>query len=292
MKYNIIVKESLAIFNQYKTALTLRQLFYRLVAKRIIDNTLSNYKGLSRIMVKARERKEVSDFYIEDRTRRTFNRDNGYNSPEEFVESCEEYAKDMWQDFRMPLWKGQPKRVEVWVEKDALARICSEAAGNFNVVTCPSRGYSSYTYIKEGARRIGRYREDPEVIVLYFGDYDPSGLDIERDLGDRLLRYGVVSVEVQRVALTLDQIKEHELPPMPAKTSDPRLAKFVADTGGAEAVELDALEPDVLTDLIKESIEKHIDLDVWDERKEEIEDAKADLEEKFKNARLEFDGED
>ena len=292
MKYDTTVKESLAIFEQYHTALTLRQLFYRLVAKRIIDNTMSNYKGLSRIIVKARERGEISDSSIEDRTRQTFNRDSGYDSPESFVEGCLDWAKDLWRGFHMPLWKGQPKRVEVWVEKDALARICSEAAEEFNVVTCPSKGYSSYTYVKGGARRMRWYPESPEIVVLYFGDYDPSGLDIERDLAERLYRYGAPNLTVKRVALTLDQIEKYGLPPMPAKTSDPRLAKFIADTGGSEAVELDALEPPVLTDLITSAIEEHLDMDLWEERKEEIETEKGKLEEKFKNARLVFNEEE
>ena len=292
MKYDIIVAESLKVFTQYATALTLRQLFYRLVAKRIIDNTLSNYKGLSRIMVKARENGVVSDSCLEDRTRRTFNKDSGFDSPEDFLESCEKWTKDLWDQFTMPLWKDQPQRVEVWVEKDALARICSEATEEYNVVTCPSRGYSSYTYVKSAARRMGWYPDDPEIVVLYFGDYDPSGLDIARDLEERLGRYGAPNLTVKWVALTLDQIRKYELPPMPAKTSDPRLASFIADTGGAEAVELDALEPDVLTDLIVEAIQEHLDKDLWAERLEEIRTEKEALEEKFETARLVFNEEE
>ena len=288
MKYDTIVKESLAVFQQYATALTLRQLFYRLVAKRIIDNTLSNYKGLSRIMVKARERGDVSDRSIEDRTRRTYNRDSGYDSSEDFVEGLQDRIKDVWEDFTMPLWDGQPRRVEVWIEKEALARLSSEAAAEYNVVTNPTRGYPSYTYVKDGARRMRWYPEKPEIVVLYFGDYDPSGLDIERDLNRRLLRYGAPDLTVKRVALTLDQIREYELPPMMAKGSDPRLARFVADTGGTDVVELDAIEPDALTDLIVEAIQEHLDKDLWAERLEEIRTEKEALEEKFKTARLVF----
>lgn len=291
MRYDTIVAASLGIFKQYDTALTLRQLFYRLVAKRVIDNTLSNYKGLSRIMVKARETGAIRSSYIEDRTRRTFNSDVGYDSIDDFKESCEEWAQDLAGQFYMALWNGQPKRVEVWVEKDALARICSEAAEQYNVVTCPSRGYSSFTYVAKAAGRMRRYKEDPEIVVLCFGDYDPSGLDIARDLEARLNRYGAPNLTVKWIALTLEQIESYSLPPMPAKSSDPRLARFMADTGGSDAVELDALEPNVLTDLITEAIQAEIDVEIWDERTREIHEQTEKVKEMFENVRLVYNGE-
>lgn len=291
MRHDTIVAASLGIFKQYDTALTLRQLFYRLVAKRVIDNTMSNYKGLSRIMVRARETGEILGHYIEDRTRRTFNSDVGFDSIDDFKESCEKWARDLAGQFNMPLWKGQPRRVEVWVEKDALARICSEAAKEFNVVTCPSRGYSSFTYVAKAARRMRYYKEDPEVVVLCFGDYDPSGLDIARDLEARLNRYGAPNLTVKWIALTLDQIEAYSLPPMPAKSSDPRLTRFIADTGGSEAVELDALEPNVLTDLITEAIQAELDKDVWQERQAEISEQTEKVKEMFEKVRLVYNEE-
>jgi len=243
-------------------------------------------------MVKARETGEVRAGFIEDRTRQTFNRDGGFDSIDSFKESCEEWAQDLASEFSMPLWDGQPRRVEVWVEKDALARICSEAAEEFNVVTCPSRGYSSFTYVAKAAQRMRYYKEDPDVVVLCFGDYDPSGLDIARDLEARLNRYGAPNLTVKWVALTLDQIETYSLPPMPAKSSDPRLARFIADTGGAEAVELDALEPNVLTDLITEAIKNEIDQEIWDERQDEIDKQTEKVKEMFENVRLVYNEEE
>jgi hypothetical protein len=288
--YKNVVAESKAIFEQYKTALTLRQLFYRLVSRHILANTIVQYKQLSKILVKARENGDVPEDCLEDRTRTTIGADGGYESTEQFIDAHTRWFKDSWERFAMPMWETQLERVEVWVEKDALSQICSRIAEAFNVKTCPSRGYSSYTYVKKAVNRMDDDYGRKEVVVLYFGDYDPSGMDIERDLGSRLERYGAVDVKVERIALTLDQIQKYQLPPFPAKTTDPRLAKFIADTGGSDAVELDALEPDVLENMITEAIQSHIDKDAWAARLVEISEGQAELKRKFETLKISFEG--
>jgi hypothetical protein len=290
MDYKTIVAESLKVFGQYGTAITLRQLFYRLVSKHILTNTISSYKNLSRLLVKAREDGDVSEYCLEDRTRTTVGADSGFETADDYVEAHVRYFKDSWENFTMPMWANQSERVEVWVEKDALSRLCERSAEPFNVTVCPSRGYSSYSYVKKAVDRIGSNYEGKDVTILYFGDYDPSGVDIERDLTARLHRYGAREVHVERIGLTLAQIQEHNLPPFPAKTTDPRLAKFIADTGGSDAVELDALEPDVLQALIKKAIQEHIDQGLWDDREAEIEIGKEELREKFKHLKISFEG--
>jgi len=237
-------------------------------------------------LVKARERRDISEWYIEDRVRQTFGSDAGWEDPEKFIERYEDWFKNCWDNFAMPMWTTQEKAVEVWVEKDALSRLVSEVADEFNTVTCPSRGYSSYSYVRKGVRRINEH--DKPVKILYLGDVDPSGMDIERDLEERLMRYGAGNITVERVALTLEQIQEYNLPPMPAKTRDPRLAKFMADTGGSDAVELDALEPPVLQELIRNAINAEIDQDAWEERKKEIEDEKQKLKKKLENVKITY----
>jgi hypothetical protein len=292
MGYKTVVKESKAIFKQYKTALTLRQLFYRLVSKHIMANTIAQYKQLSRILVKAREDGDMPEDCLEDRTRTTIGADGGYDNTEEFIDAHIRWFKDSWERYTMPLWETQPDRVEIWVEKDALSQICSRIAEGFNVKTCPSRGYSSYTYVKKAVDRIRGDYQDKTVTILYFGDYDPSGVDIERDLGERLHRYGAGLVKVERMALTLAQIQKYQLPPFPAKTTDPRLAKFIADTGGSDAVELDALEPDVLEKMILEAIQNHIDKGPWADRLQEISEGQAELKSKFETLKISFEGGD
>jgi len=286
----MIVAETKKVLEQYNVKMTLRQIFYRLVAKLIIPNTMNNYKALSKWLVKARERGDISEWYIEDRVRQVFGSDSGWEDPERFIERHEEWFKESWDRFTMPMWTTQEKAVEVWVEKDALSRLVSEVADEFNVVTCPSRGYSSYSYVRKGVGRINEHGKP--VKILYLGDEEPSGRDIERDLEERLSRYGAGDITVERVALTLEQIQEYNLPPMPAKTSDPRLAKFIADTGGSDAVELDALEPPVLQELIRNAIDAEIDQEAWEERKQEIADEKQKLKEKMENVKITYEDEE
>jgi len=289
LKYATIVEEAKKILRQYNVTMTLRQLYYRLVAKLILANTMNNYKALSKWMVKARERGDINEAYIEDRVRQTFGGDSGYESPDGFIKSYEDWFRGCWDNFAYNMWTTQPQALELWVEKDALSRLVSEEGDKFNVVTCPSRGYSSYSYVRKGVRRINRHGK--HVKVLYLGDFDPSGMDIERDLLDRLIRYGAEDMEVQRIALTLEQIREYDLPPMPAKTSDPRLAAFQADTGGSDAVELDALEPPVLQQLINDAIVAEIDQDAWDKRLTETEEEKQRLKEKLAGVEITYEDE-
>lgn len=93
-------------------------------------------------------------------------------------------------------------------------------------------------------------------------------------------------VHVERLALNLDQINEFNLPPTPAKRTDPRLNTFIAETGGTDAVELDALEPPVLEDIIEKGVNAHKDSKLWEERQDEIKEKKAELREVFENLEI------
>jgi len=289
MKYAEILRESKVILEQYEVPLTLRQLFYRLVSKMILSNTTSSYKRLSEIIVKARERGEVEDWRIEDRSREVLGYWDFFNSTEEFLDYQVGQFKSSWQSYLRPIWADQPRYVEVWVEKDALSRLVAEVAIQYRVITCPARGYSSYSYLR---RAVERFRgAGKPVVVIYLGDYDPSGLDISRDLHERLLRYGTEGLEVKRAALTLEQIRKYRLPPMPAKASDPRHERFVANTGGTDAVELDALPPDALQQAVRKAIEQEIDADAWNSSLEQEELEREDLRRRLAQAKITWGGE-
>ena len=285
-KYDLIVKEVNALFAKYQMKMTLRQVYYRLVAKLIIPNTINEYKALSRLLVKARENEDVDYRKIEDRARTTIGYDDGSESPKEYLDSWEKAFRRCWQSFTMQMWKTQPQFVEVWIEKDALSRVVSEEAMKFKVKTCPSKGYSSFTYIADAVNRLG-WHKDQKCVILYAGDYDPSGMDITRDLQDRLTRYGA-DVTVKRIALSLEQIKEYNLPPMPAKTTDARYAKFVADTGGSDAVELDALEPPVLQQVVRDAVKEEIDSEAWNARVKEINENKDKMRVVLENLEIDW----
>ena len=289
-KYDRVVKAVNEIFLQYNTKMTLRQVYYRLVAKLIIRNTRSEYKYLSAMLVKARENGDVNYRMFEDRVRKTIGGDHGWDDPKGFLDYMEETFKNSWKYLSLSMWKNQPVFIEVWVEKDALSRLVSDVTNEYNVRTCPSRGYSSFTYIKDAVNRLRNVKQP--IKILYFGDFDPSGMDIERDLWTRLYKYGCSDLSVERIALTQDQIMEYNLPPMPAKKSDARYNKFVAETGAGDAVELDALEPPVLEKLVKEAIEDNIDFDLWEARKEQEKDEKERLRRKLEDVEIMFPDEE
>ena len=268
--YEEIVEASLGIFQQYDTAITLRQLYYRLVSRHLITNTINSYKRLSRIMVKAREERDAPINCLEDRSRRILGKgDTGYYSAEEFLKSRLSSLTDSWKGFTMPMWDDQPNNILISLEKDALSRLVSRIANQYSVRTFPTRGYPSFSYVQRMASYIRNKLSDRPTIVLYFGDFDPSGVDIERDLYDRLGKYGAGEFKVKRVALTFEQIKEYNLPPIPVKRSDARSEGFMAEYGD-RAVELDALDPNTLQSFVATSINDYIDRKIWIQREKQI----------------------
>lgn len=284
MKYERLVNYANSVLSEYDTALTLRQLFYQLVSRHVFANTENNYKHLSRVLVKAREKGNVDISKIEDRSRLVLGQgDWGYESPERFLDSVERGLREAWKRFSLILWEDQPHQILVVLEKDALSRLVSEIAENFRVKTFPTRGYSSYTFVQDIAQECNSQKPTK---ILYLGDYDPSGLDIQRDLGNRLKCYGTTNFELKRVALTPDQIQHYQLPPLPAKTSDPRTAQFIADTGRSDIVELDALPPNVLQDLVKNAILSHIDTEKWNARVQQIQTEREKLRQKLEALQL------
>jgi hypothetical protein len=281
--YEEIVEASLEILRQYDTPITLRQLYYRLVSRRMFPNTLNSYKRLSRTMVRARERGDIPLSAIEDRSRRILGRgDVGYSSVEEFLRRRIKGLVESWKEFTMPMWEDQPYYLLISLEKDALSRLVSQVANRYAVRTFPTKGYPSFSYVLRMAHYIRGRLKGKTTIILYLGDFDPSGVDIERDLTERLRRYGAGDFIVKRIALTRDQILEYQLPPMPVKRSDARAPRFVAAYGD-EAVELDALDPNVLRMVITAAIEEYIDVELWKKREKEIEELKGWLRERLRS---------
>ncbi len=292
MKYAELVKAVNEVLAQYRMKLTLRQVYYRLVAKNLIPNTPTSYKGLSKQLVKAREDGDVNGNRIEDRGRKVQGEgDLGYESVEDFVKSMVKALRNCGQYYSRLMWANQPKKVLVALEKDALSRLFVETANRYRVQVYATRGYSSYTFLNDMAQDFDGKKEN---VVLYFGDFDPSGRDIERDLEDRLIRYGAGKFEIRRIALTEDQIREYNLPPMPEDADtlaklerDPRTAKY----GMEFAVELDAIEPPVLQGLIENAILGEIKEDIWNQTAQEAEEQKAECVEKMEGTTIQIDGE-
>ncbi|MBA7618487.1 hypothetical protein ES703_25814 [subsurface metagenome] len=276
MNYNETVTAVNQVIAQYQMPLTLRQIYYRLVAAGLIPNRRSAYNGLSAQLVKAREAGEVDERRIVDRSRSI--EDHAYDSPNDFLEACEWTMKNR---FVRRYWSTQETYVEAWVEKDALSQVIAGAVEELNTIVAPSRGYSSFSYVRDAVRRFQKNRGEAErVVILHLTDHDPSGLDMSRDLRARFNAYSagfLFNVELKRVALTIEQVRQYDLIPNPTKITDPRAAGYMAQYGD-ECWELDAIEPPELVRLIHEAAESEVtDWEAWNEIKTQDEEERDGL---------------
>lgn len=244
--------------------LTLRQLYYQFVARRLMANRIANYKRLGDICNDARMAGRMDWDYLEDRTR-NFRDIQHWDTPSDIIQATQ-------NSYRLDLWATQPIRVEVWVEKDALVSVIERAADTWDVGHFSSRGYNSTSEMWVAAQRHLEYlRNGQGVVVLHLGDHDPSGLQMSRDNERRLLRfvashlvwdYGreralemLAQYTIRRIALNVDQIVQYNPPPNPAKITDSRYRWYLRETGLTDSWELDALDPDVLNTLIATAVE-------------------------------------
>jgi hypothetical protein len=167
--------------------------------------------------------------------------------------------------YRLPRWDNQPYRVELWCEKDALAGVLRPIADQYHVTMMVNRGYSSTSAMKEAAdRMVAAGGNGKNRVILYIGDLDPSGEDMVRDIEDRLfLMADMYGPSVIKLAITEAQVALYSPPPNPAKMSDSRAARFV-DKFGQFSYEADALPPDVLAQIVRDSLDTYVDQDAWD----------------------------
>ena len=231
--------------------LTLRQLYYQFVARALIPNTDRSYKRLGNIVSDARLLGYLDWDYIVDRTR-TPNKAPSWASPAELIEA----AASQYQE---PVWADQDTVVEVWVEKEALAGVVERTADRERVLSFSCRGYVSQSAMWRAAQR--HLNRSQDTVVLHLGDHDPSGIDMTRDIQDRLDLFES-GAAVYRIALTMDQIEEQDPPPNPTKLTDSRAGAYVAEFG-YDSWELDALDPGYLDTLITEHISRWRDEDAF-----------------------------
>lgn len=246
--------------------LTLRQLYYQFVSRDLLANKDTEYKRLGGIISAARLAGRIDWYSIVDRTRNLRPTDGTWESPEEIIESSA-------RGYRIPYWDVQPRYVEVWIEKDALAGVMDRICREMRIPFFSCRGYTSQSEMWSASQRLGRMlKQGKEVTVLHLGDHDPSGIDMTRDIEERLhgfifhdLGYGAsMDFKLKRIALNMDQIEEYDPPPNPAKLTDSRGRGYVAEYG-YESWELDALNPQTLSDLVRVNVEPLIDWNLWEQ---------------------------
>lgn len=248
------------IISEYQAAgfqLTLRQLYYQLVARGHMANKQREYKRLGSIIADARLAGMVSWEAIEDRTRNVRGNQH-WDSPEQIV-------REAINSYRIDRWASQPYRPEVWIEKDALVGVIAGVCQQMDVDYFSCRGYVSASEMwQAGHVRFRRYLRNKQTpVIIHLGDHDPSGIDMTRDIQERLQLFADATVLVERIALNWEQVEEYQPPPNPAKLTDSRADGYIA-LFGMSSWELDALEPQVLAGLIGGTVARLRDDDLWE----------------------------
>lgn len=269
-----VALRAVAIAEEYGAAgyvMTLRQLYYQLVSRDVIPNTERSYKNLSALLTEAREGGWLAWDALEDRGRE-LSTVSTWSSPSGILRSAA-------LGYRSDRMGEQPVYLECWIEKDALAGVVEPVALGYQVPFLAARGYGSATALYDAGVRFQRaLARGKRAVLLYMGDHDPSGLDMGRDIEERIGRYGghPGMVEITRLALNMDQVEAYGPPPNPAKVTDPRAGGYLSEYGG-ESWELDALPPDVLAGLAREAIEGLLDMELYEEGEERDIDARKRL---------------
>lgn len=263
--------------------LTSRQVYYQFVAHKLFPedrkwrrvsaskwvkdpngtfNAEPNYKWLCKLISDGRLAGYIDWHRIEDRTR-ALSRLPTWRSPAEIMEGAA-------AGFRNNLWADQDYYVEAWVEKEALAGVVERPSVEHRIPFFCCRGYTSSSAFWQAAQRIGdKLAQGYNVKILHLGDHDPSGVDMTRDIVDRMENFLwvdrgdlVENFSLDRLALNINQVREYNPPPDPAKLDDSRAKKYIREYGSS-AWELDALSPTIINDLITEAIEDIRDPDLW-----------------------------
>jgi len=256
-----IIERARRIVDSYDTGVTLRQLFYRLVAELWFPNNVTSYKRLSDRTTRAREAGEFPDL-IDQGSR--IHRQAGWDNPDQLLSAAAaQYRRDRTEHQDVSVYLG--------VEKHGMVEQLSEWFGELGLPVVPLGGYASHTFkqdVSYDVRAGGR-----PAVLLYAGDFDPSGEDIDRDF---IAKTGCWS-KVVRVALSPEQILEHDLPEAMGKAADSRAAGFMARHGRLVQVELDALPPDVLQALFRDALAEFWDVSAYERSLEQERLDLADL---------------
>jgi len=248
-----IIIQAIPILEEYYNAgyrMTLRQLHYQFVSHHGYPNTNRTYKKICAAIQHGRMGGLIDWDIIEDRTRnlRTL---STWDDPADILATCA-------TQFHTNFWKNQTRRVEIWIEKDALIGVVENTCKHWDCPIFSCRGYSSISELHEAALRIKEHSEIGQGFrILYCGDHDPSGLDMDDAITQRLKDFGA-NCEFKRISLNMEQIKRFNLPPNSVKKSDTR-ARGYRKLYGDHCWELDALSPQELNEIVESAIIESID---------------------------------
>jgi hypothetical protein len=226
--------------------MTVRQVFYQATVRGLIPKTENGYQMVATDLANMRKEGELPYGWIADNTR-------WMRKPKTF-DSMKDALEHTAKFFRRSLWTDAECYVEIWLEKDALSGVVMPVTAEYDVPLMVARGYASLSFLNAAAEAMAE--EDRPCYIYQLGDHDPSGVDAARHIEERLREMAPdAEIHFERIAVTPEQIKEWDLPSRPTKASDPRTKNWE----GGDSVELDAIAPDDLRQIVRDAIEQHID---------------------------------
>jgi hypothetical protein len=243
--------------------MTVRQVFYQATVRGVIEKTEAGYAKVQSLLADMRRDGDLPYEWLADNTR-WMRKPTTFKGPEQALLRTAKF-------YRKSLWDEADAYVEIWLEKDALAGVVVDVTEEYDVPLMVSRGYASLSFLHSAAENMED--EGRPCYVYHFGDFDPSGVNAAEKIEETLNDLApTAEIYFERIAVTSEQIVDLGLPTRPTKTSDSRSRSW---GGGDESVELDAIEPDILREMVREVIELHLSSEEL-ERLREIEAAERE----------------
>jgi hypothetical protein len=253
---------------------TIRGVFYRAGSEEIIPLTQPAYKGLVKALSVARKNGIIPMNAFTDNSRHIIDIHEQYWEPIHFVKDLVDELRNLPKiyHYTIPRWHNQPHYVEIFVEKDAVVGTFQELLNDKQVRIVPNRGWSSLTYKFDNINRLlTKKREGKVVRVLYFGDYDPTGLRMSYNLEQDFRGYGI---HFERIALTksqivdfgLDHLKNPDPQVLEKLRRDPNSKAFARENGSLYQIETDALQkdPKKLRKLVHGSVDQYFNEQIYE----------------------------
>ena len=245
-----------------------------------MTNTLQHYKRVVSAMEVARWDGTIGFDVFSDRDREMVGFTPYHETNlDDKVEEAQAQVGLWMNNYSKNKWENQPYYPTVLIEKKALEGVFVKPCREHKIALGACKGYPSLTFLHDLYKTMSyAERAGKTPVIIYFGDYDPSGDDIPRAVVDNLAKFGL-DVELRRIALNHEQVIEWNLPPAPVKLTDSRTANW----DGLGQVELDAVRPEKLISLLNDAVAEIFDPKLYDELLEMEEEEREQFQNKLKD---------
>jgi len=247
------IKQILEYKEQGYLPVTLRHLYYKLVSRSLIENDVHEYRKVGKLMTYARENHIIPYDYLTDSSR--------IPSIVSQFDNLKDLGNAAINSYKKRRWKYQDCYLEVWIEKAAMTSTIEDITRKYCVPLITGKGYNSLPIIWDAYNRMKEYNKEQN-IILYLGDHDPSGVNMDVDIKNRFMKNFGIEPDIQRIALTMDQIQQYNLPSQFAKKKDPRYKNY-KNQFGLESWEIEALPIKIIRELLENKIKEYIDFDKY-----------------------------